>query len=331
MTTPRCLLGSDDLVKLLVSTFQQSATEAFRTFLSKHPSVSKWIIACDFVLNDKQASHDAYAFTFFPYIKEIPEGISQIARLAPADFKKSNQISDTMKAYLHSGETFTVCLLTPKKLNPAGNIHDVRKGLDHTLLEMRAWHDASAQQVTIKAFEDLRHRANSNSCKAALMSTMMISTALAAFCALVLAQERDVDVVGWFPDRDSITEAYDRIANLMFGVNVSAFCQQHKIDAAKIRTVVGLPVAAPGAPNKMWYDELIRIPDFFAGALAAWDFKNNLVTARWKYVDFLQEGVADNPFLVVLLLMPTVDGPLRVSRLLTSKTPTTGSESCRAE
>jgi hypothetical protein len=290
MRPPQYRIDPDNLVKFLVSTFQQSATGAFQTFLSKHPFVSKWIIACDFVISEKQTTHDAYAFTFFPYIKEIPEWISQIADLAPADFKKTNQISDAMKAYLRSGETFTVCLLTPKKLNPAGNIHDVRKGLDHTLVGMRAWHDASAQQVTIKAFEDLRRRANSNSFKAALMSTMMISTALAAFCTLVLAQERNIDVVGRFPDRDSITEAYDRIANLMFGVNVSAFCQQRQIDATKIRTVVGLPETDPGTPNKMWYDELIRIPDFFAGTLAAWDFKNNLVPGRVKYVDFLREG-----------------------------------------
>jgi hypothetical protein len=325
MSTTRYRIDPDNLVKLLISTFQQSATEAFRAFLSKHPFVSKWFIACDFVLSETQATHDAYAFTLFPHIKELPEWISQIADLAPADFKKTNQISDTMKSYLRSGETFTVCLLTPKKLNPAGNIHDVRKGLDHTLTGMRAWHDASAQQVTIKAFEDLRRRANSNSFNAALMSTMMISTALAAFCTLVLARERNIDVVGWFPDLDSITEAYDRIANLMFGVNVSAFCQQHQIDATKIRTVVGLPEADPENPNKMWYDELIRIPDFFAGSLAAWDFKNNLVPGRMKYVDFLKEGVADNPFLVVLLLMPTIDGSLGVSRLLTSKTPFTES------
>jgi hypothetical protein len=103
------------------------------------------------------------------------------------------------------------------------------------------------------------------------MSTMMISTVLAAFCTLIVAKERNIEVVGWFPDRDSITEAYDRIANSMFAVNFSAFCQQRQIDHRNIRTVVGLPQVDSEAPNKMWYDELIRIPDFFAGGLAAWD------------------------------------------------------------
>jgi hypothetical protein len=150
MGITRYRIDPDNLVNLLFSTFQQSATEAFRSFLGKHPFVTKWIIACDFVLNEKQAAHDAYAFTFFPYIKEFPELISQIASLAPIDFKKTAHLSDTLKAYLRSGETFTVCLLTPKKLNPAGNIHDVRKGLDNTLAVMRAWHDANNQDMIIK-------------------------------------------------------------------------------------------------------------------------------------------------------------------------------------
>jgi hypothetical protein len=153
------------------------------------------------------------------------------------------------------------------------------------------------------------------------MSTMMISTVLAAFCTLIVAKERNIEVVGWFPDRDSITEAYDRIANSMFAVNFSAFCQQRQIDHRNIRTVVGLPQVDSEAPNKMWYDELIRIPDFFAGGLAAWDYKKNLVPGRMKYVDLVRGVVSDNPFLVVLLLMPATDGKLGVSRLLTSTRP----------
>ena len=321
MGTTNYRIDPDNLVNILVSTFQQSAAKDFRSFLDRHPFVTKWIIASDFVLNEKQATHDAYAFTFFPHIKELPEWVSRISKLANADFKKTTQLSEDLRAYLHSGETFTVCLLTPKKLNAAGNIHDVRKGLDHSLAVMRAWHDAGNQEIVIKAFEELRRKANSNSFKAALMSTMMISTVLAAFCAVILAKERNIEVVGWFTDRDSITEAYDRIANSMFAVNFSAFCQQHQLNERSIRTVVGLPQADPEHPNKMWYDELIRIPDFFAGVLAAWDYKNNLVPSRAKYVDFIRGVISDNPFLVVLLLMPTTNEQLGVSRLVSSTTP----------
>jgi hypothetical protein len=157
------------------------------------------------------------------------------------------------------------------------------------------------------------------------MSTMIIATVLAAFCAVILAQERKIEVVGWFPDRDNITTAYARIADHMFSVNFSAFCQRNKLDERGIKTVIGVPEVDSANPKRSWYDELIRIPDFLAGPLASWDYNNNLVPGRQKYVDLLQDAVADNPNLIVLRLSE-IDGRIGVSRLMVSKTPFPGSD-----
>jgi len=67
------------------------------------------------------------------------------------------------------------------------------------------------------------------------MSTIVIATVLAAFCAIILAQERKIEIVGWFPDRDNITTSYERIAEYMFAVDFSAFCQRHNIDERPIQ------------------------------------------------------------------------------------------------
>jgi hypothetical protein len=87
-----------------------------------------------------------------------------------------------------------------------------------------------------------------------------------------------------------------------------------------MKTGVGLPEPDPANPKQSWYDELVRIPDFLAGPLARWDYKKNLVPGRGKYVDLLQGAVADNPYLVVLLLSQW-GGGIGVGRLLTSKNP----------
>jgi hypothetical protein len=65
-------INPDGLVDCLISTFG-SAIGEFRKFLAKHPMVTKWMIASDFVINEPQAASDAYAYTFFPYKAEIQD------------------------------------------------------------------------------------------------------------------------------------------------------------------------------------------------------------------------------------------------------------------
>jgi|HubBroStandDraft_6_1064221.scaffolds.fasta_scaffold773340_2 hypothetical protein len=54
-------------VDCLICTSGKSAIEEFRTFMAKHPMVTKWMIATDFMIGDPRAAHDAYAHTLFPY------------------------------------------------------------------------------------------------------------------------------------------------------------------------------------------------------------------------------------------------------------------------
>lgn len=297
-----------------------SAIGEFRRFLAKHPMVTKWMVASDFVINEPQAASDAYAYTFFPYNAEIEHLKAKIVKLVPKDFKKTKTVKPQLHEFLQSGETFTICLLTPKRYNVAGDIHAVRRSLDASLKMMRDWKDAEGQQTVIKAFERLKEKAKANSFSAQLMSTMLIATVLAAFCAMILAQERKIEIVGWFPDRDNITTSYERIAEHIFGVDFSAFCQRHNIDARPIKIMIGRPEPEDAKARQTWYDELVRIPDFLAGPLAGWRHEENLVTGRQKYVDILRDAVADNPYVITLLLADTDKG-IGISRLLCSKNP----------
>jgi hypothetical protein len=140
---------------------------------------------------------------------------------------------------------------------------------------MRNWRNAEALTDTIRAFERLQEKAKANNFSAQLMSTTMIATVLAAFCAILLAQERGIEIVGWFPDRDNITTSHERIAEFMYGINFSAFCQRHGIDERPIKLLIGRPEPDAANPRQGWYDELVRISDFVAGPLAGWHYRRN--------------------------------------------------------
>jgi hypothetical protein len=318
VTTQR--IHPDSLVDCLTSTFGRSAIKKFRKFLAKHPAVAKWLIVSDFVINEPSAAADCYAYTIFPYDAEIEQLKLKIVKLVPKDFKKTKTVPAKLHEFFHSGETFTISLLTPKKYKAVGDLGDVRLALDETIRVMRNWGDADNQRKVIEAFERLKRKAKANNFNTQLMSTMMIATVLAAFCAIILAKERKIGIVGWFPDRDNITTAYERIAEYMFAADFSAFCQRYDIDERPIKILIGRPEPDPANPKQTWYDELVRIPDFLAGPLAAWNFKKDLVTGRQKYVDILQDVVADNPYLTMLLLSDTEKG-IGVTRLLCHKNP----------
>jgi hypothetical protein len=108
-------------------TFSQCAIGEFRKFLAMHPMITKWMIASDFVINEPQATHDAYAFTFFPQNAEIEDIKASIAKSLPKDFKNTTTVTSEIKEYFHSGETFTICLLTAKTCRAAGDIATVRR------------------------------------------------------------------------------------------------------------------------------------------------------------------------------------------------------------
>jgi hypothetical protein len=125
------ILSADRLFDLLMSMFSTTSIKEFRKFLAKHPTVTKWLVASDFVLNDSEAMSDAYAYTFIPHNAEIQQIKANIKELVPRDFKKTKIVNPLLKQFLQSRESFTICLLTPKKFSVAGDIHAARRWMRH--------------------------------------------------------------------------------------------------------------------------------------------------------------------------------------------------------
>ena len=96
--------------------------------------------------------------------------------------------------------------------------------------------------------------------------------------------------------------------------------QRHGIDERNTKTLIGHPEPDAANPKQSWYDELVRIPDFIAGSLAAWDYRSNLVPGRPKYAEILQGIVADNRYVTNLLLVDTDEG-IGIGRLSCSIRP----------
>jgi hypothetical protein len=107
----------------------------------------------------------------------------------------------------------------------------------------------------------------------------------------------------------------------MFCVNFSALCQQNGIDERPTRLAIGIPNANDLA-NKMWFDELIRVPDHIAGAVSAFPFEIGRVSGAIdpKFQQILEHSLADNPNHIIVALQ-FLDDRILGSRILLSRNP----------
>ena len=70
----------------------------------------------------------------------------------------------------------------------------------------------------------------------------------------------------------------------------------------------------------MWFDEFIRIPDYIAGVLAAWEFaKNNLPPAQPKFVELAEDVIAAATNMAVFTVRYTRE--LQTGRMVFSREP----------
>jgi hypothetical protein len=264
----------DQIFKCVLDTLQPQVAKEFHNFVLSR-GISKWFIAADFVLDAPDRPNDTFAFTIFPQKADFDQIQAEIRRIAPRDIKQNKTVSEEMLRYLRSSDRFTFCFVANKDRKWVPGLPLARQVIEENLRMMRNWQDADRQKDVIKRFEALREEARANSFNVKLFGHMVLMNALAAVVACLLIRHGAPEIIGWLPDRDKMTSAYKAIAHELFSTNLSALCQSLQIDERRFKVAIGIPGVAEGAEKGVWFDDLIRVPDHIAGAVAAWDIDNN--------------------------------------------------------
>ncbi len=90
--------------------------------------------------------------------------------------------------------------------------------------------------------------------------------------------------------------------------NSSAFAEAFNIDLQATQITIGVPDHSTGK-EVMWFDYLLRGADWFAGAVAEWDRKNDLDSAKHpKYREMWEQVILGADNVVVLHLDINKDG-----------------------
>lgn len=300
----------DDFWVICERMIENDGQKRFNHFVTKNPS-NAWFISSDYVIGDSTRPNDCMCFTIYPINGPDPLAIwTEIASVLPKDFKKIKGLGEEPITFLKQDSHFSICIILPKERHTGNHRGLVKNAIDTLLAEMCRWEDADRHQEYIARMRRLASSATANNFKSTLMRDIFFVTAAAAVIAYLLTKWTSPRLIGWFSDRDALISAYERIAADLFMINYGSICQHRGVQFQDVQLRNGNPLPDPRLPRQSWYDAIVRVPDYLAGTLAAYNYRDNTTSGTKKVFEMISEVLPNALNLVIIAFK--LDGHLVV-------------------
>lgn len=319
------MITFEQFIDCIFQSFDASAIKDFRRFLQKNPGATKWIIAADYCLHDAQRPNNAYAFSILPYDAELDQLRDEIKLHLPRDLKKAKELSEEGQKFLKQDRRYHIGFVLKGNpwffYSPDGTapLELARRTID---AELESAKNMGRGDDLIRRLKKLKQESQANSFNHRLLADMYILIYLFTFVTVLLARERQIEGVGWFSDRDKMTEWSDGIVWHLATLALRGIAEKRNVPLPQSSPVIGVPDQAK-QEGAMWFDELIRLPDYIAGILSAWDFEQNFLPPtrqeKNKYLQLAQDVIADSQNTAIINIR--YDQVVSASQILTSRRP----------
>lgn len=300
-------LEMEEIIASIQDTFEKSAIISFRKYVAHNVAIKKFMIFSDYCIGDETKANDVFSFTIVPYDDWLDKQKGVIDNLSKSDIKEKRKIEDRLIEYLKENRLFHINFIVNERRGITRREDFDEKEVVSTMLEntgkmLDEWvlntpsnaeyfRDIKKKLAVIKT-EMQRKEPNFKIFRETLLLAL-----LAGYICYVLVREAKPEIVGWFSDRDKMVDVYKGVTADFFHLNYHGLCEKNGMRSAASKICVGVPTA--DETGKMWYDELVRIPDHFAGTLADWDFENNTNT-KSKFITMLEMVMADNDRCIII-------------------------------
>jgi hypothetical protein len=306
----RLIFRPTDIARIFFECVDKSAIENFRRFVAHHSNVKKWIVAADFSLGKKRPL-GCFAFTIIPYDAwpwELEKDV--VANLAK-DLKDSKSVPENAIAWLRDNQRFHIAItVTPDRSVFAGGSSKLAQAKGHAeaaLVEAEGNQD-KVDGADLARLRRLKQLSQSKGFNVRLLGDIWLLGVMFASITALIDRERKSEVIGWFPDRDDMTNWCEGIWHYYAFWNSRRFADDFDVDMRSTQLIVALP-DREGGGEIMWFDYLLRAADWFAGAVAEWDRKTGFDSAKHpKYREMWEQVIAGARNVVVLHLDIGSDG-----------------------
>lgn len=295
MTYPERLKG---IINCLNETINKNVIHDFKEYIRLNDKHEGWIIVSDYCIKDKQKPNDCLSFVVLPMDIPFYQNITNsIKDNIPKEIKHIDKISDHTIFFLKNSPYILSLNFIVK------NIENAITSIPKDNIKNIIIQDLENIKNKIKNNKDLTSRYNrmisemqKKNFNFNLFSQCYLVAVIVAYIYILILKYSKKYKFTWLSDRDKITNSNNHfVCDLcqLFYVNLR---QRFKISVGENTICCGLE-----ENNNLFYDELIKLPDFFAGALSSYDINKHEVD-KDKHVQLIDNVVADNPKCINLIL-----------------------------
>jgi hypothetical protein len=288
-SNPRKKQTMKELIDTFLGVLDKTESLYFRNFLTNLPKDSAWYMISDYCIDDSSKANDVFTFSLLCNIDKYDNIKDLINKIAPRDLKKTKEINFEYLDFLNSPFVYHFSLIIPQQEKLLSKFLD-KYPFDELLKWVYEVYENSKDQrpdmvdfftnaqKRIKSFRTELGQSNFNK---KLVRKIFLTSSFGASIMFLLQKYSSPSHVAWISDRDAIIDKHDGFAfdNMYFWYEVTVSQESFE----KVNTsIIYTELEKIGRP---YFDELIRIPDYIAGALASFDLTNmnNNLDIKEKY------------------------------------------------
>lgn len=297
------LIDPTRFIQLLFETFDRSAIDDFRAFLSANERARKWQVAADFCLHDKNRPNNVFAFTIIPYDAYPDTLFREIRHALPKDLKKTKTIDSNAIEFLTNQRRFHFGFVfqdPPAVFNNGPGSDSLTVARESLAITVDTLVKHGRSKENMRRLKILRQKAQATAFDVELLADMYVLSYLLCFVTLLLSRECRVDVVGWFSDRDKMTTCCDGVVWDISRETLYGLANHFRISIPNDIPLIAKP-DANADKDGTWFDEFVRLPDYIAGVLAAWNLTTNeLPGDKDKHIRLAEDVIANARNMAIL-------------------------------
>ena len=295
------MVSIDACIELLKQEFEKEEMKAqVQEFLKRAEYSPKWMLYSDYCLDDKNKPNDVLSFVIIPFISEAKyqEIEKRIKETQPVDIKHTKSISEAFMSYIKTQAVFSFSFIVNGRQQLFGTtdeeqvktVEQIFTNLKNTFVRWRDNADNLDQkdyykECVGKLNKQLREIFLKKKVKDQI-DVLLITLFASVYTASILKNLPDLQIFGWFPDRDKTNETCEGLAVPFFNALQYAY-----LDSRQYQFCAG----KPDSNSVPFYDDENRIADIVCGTLADYNIQENLIS-KDKFDEVLQGLMADNMF-----------------------------------
>ncbi|SHL31286.1 hypothetical protein [Flavobacterium saccharophilum] len=269
-------------LRLLDDTLNKNVKENIKNnYLKDLKNITKWSCFSDYCFDDKNKPNDVVTFSLVPYITDYSIIENHIKEIAKTDIKNTKSIQDKFITFLKEYPLINFSFILNDRKEIFGHTHDIRK--ENVLQQLNLTKDLYSNWIKNQPEKELYYRKiikTIDSCisevKRGKKINIYIDVFLVAFLGayvsyIILNELKNIEIFGWFSDRDKIFDVQNGFIVNIFNNNLHCLLYDKQIPYQFVSSL-------SNSNFDVFYDQFIKIPDYIAGTLADYNMIDNLVS-----------------------------------------------------